>query len=291
MGTEISLDVGGMTVDWSKNMRGTDHGVLFQPRDRTRIRSERINYDYFQADDPALAEMEAAFARRLRDIVPRLELLGFNLDRVEGAYNCAAEDSSELSAVIENANSKATVPSMGFAEFREFVVTHAVEDLDDTFSAQTSVRNRAIGKFADNLVLNRIPYYPSECDYYSERSHFGSLLSFLHPYAVLRLLAENPANLDSRVVWQYGPLVCAGWAEVAEFEPEASRTQTFLIATEGSSDRRILQHALSLLRPNVADFFKFIDMGDGYPFTGTGNLRKFAAGLVLLQSDMAGYKP
>lgn len=36
MGTEIYLTVGGVTVDWSKNRRGRDHGVLFQPQDRMR---------------------------------------------------------------------------------------------------------------------------------------------------------------------------------------------------------------------------------------------------------------
>lgn len=39
-------------------------------------------------------------------------------------------------------------------------------------------------------------------------------------------------------------------------------------------------HAFSILRPDVADFFRFIDMSDGHPFPGAGNLVKFAKGLV-----------
>ena len=40
MGTEIDLTVGGVMVDWSKNRRGRDHGVLFQPQDRMRTLPE-----------------------------------------------------------------------------------------------------------------------------------------------------------------------------------------------------------------------------------------------------------
>ena len=56
MGTEISLDVGGMMLDWSKNSRGVDHGALFQTDDRKCMRSDQINYDYFDTEDPELAE-------------------------------------------------------------------------------------------------------------------------------------------------------------------------------------------------------------------------------------------
>lgn len=282
MGTLISLDVDGMSVDWSKNMRGADHGVLFQACDRTRARSDQIDYDYFQADDPELAEMEAAFVRSLGDILPRLELMGYSLDSVESAYDRAAEGDRALRTAIDE---PVDLPdqSMPFAEFLEFVKAHPIGDLDDTYpSGSTWARKQVIGRFADDLATRGIPYYPAEGDQYSERNHFASLLSFLPPYAILRVLAENPANLDARVVWQYGPLVRAGWAEPAEFEPGAGRTQTFLVATEGSSDAAILERALSLLRPNIADLFRFVDMDDGYPFTGTGNLRNFAAGLAAI---------
>src|ERR1700730_1953800 len=62
--------------------------------------------------------------------------------------------------------------------------------------------------------------------------------------------------------------------------PGAGKWQTFLIATEGSSDVHILKHALSLLRPGIADFFRFIDVSESHPFSGTGNLLKFAEGLA-----------
>ena len=102
----------------------------------------------------------------------------------------------------------------------------------------------------------------------------------MHPYSVLRILAEKKANENAPVVWQYGPLVQAGWATEKEFRSGARRTETFLIATEGSSDVHVLKHALALLRPEIADFFRFIDVSESHPFSGTGNLVRFAEGLA-----------
>ncbi len=41
-----------------------------------------------------------------------------------------------------------------------------------------------------------------------------------------------------------------------------------------------MKHALALLRPGIADFFRFIDVSESHPFSGTGNLVKFAEGLA-----------
>ena len=142
-------------------------------------------------------------------------------------------------------------------------------------------KRRTKGRFSDNTITGRVPTTDAyDVDGYSERSYFGSLIGFLHPYNVLRLLAENERNLHADLEWRYGPLVCNDWAEEGEFVPEVRRSQTFLIATEGKSDTRIIKHAVSLLRPEIADFFRFVDVGKGYPFTGTGNLLLFAQGLA-----------
>ena len=96
----------------------------------------------------------------------------------------------------------------------------------------------------------------------------------------MRLLGDGKVNAKANVVWQYGLLVDAGWATEREFVSGARRRETFLIATEGSSDVHILKHALALLRPGIADFFRFIDVSESHPFSGTGNLVRFAEGLA-----------
>lgn len=59
-----------------------------------------------------------------------------------------------------------------------------------------------------------------------------------------------------------------------------SNEQQFLIVTEGSTDANIIRKALNILKPDIADFFRFVDMAEGYPFSGTGNLHNFCKGLI-----------
>ena len=80
--------------------------------------------------------------------------------------------------------------------------------------------------------------------------------------------------------WQFADVEEGGWARRDAFIRPVDQENRFLIVTEGSSDAAIVRHALSLLKPHVADFFDFVDMDKGYPFTGTGNLYNFTKGLI-----------
>lgn len=283
MGTEITLEVGGLTIDRCKNSRGLDHGMLFQAKDRKRIHSDQVNYDYFRENDEDPGPMEMAFCRPLKEVIPRIELLGFTLDQVRREYTSCAESWREECQAMADEEQESVPDVMTFAEFCAFATAYPLETLDDTFissfdaGSEAQIRRR----FGDITVTCRLPYFsPSDTNAYSECSYFAGLIGFLHPYSLLRLLAQDISNLDSNVVWQYGPLVEAGWASESEFTYGARRKQTFLVATEGSSDTHILKHALSLLRPEISDFFRFIDVSDRHPFSGTGNLLKFAEGLI-----------
>lgn len=282
MGTEITLNVAGVSVTYSKNHRGIDHGSIFQEEDRKAIESNQLDYDWYeeQGEDPIPSEM--AFTRPLKHIVPRLQLLGFSLDRVRREYDAVAQCWLMERQSFQDDDDESMPDLMSFAEFCAFVTSHPLDNLDDTFVSGTDdgSEEKIRGRF-EGMQFERIPGYQSyDIHAYSERSFFGSLVDILHPYSVLRLLAEAQANADAPVVWQYGPLVQAGWATEREFVPNARRTETFLIATEGSSDVHILKHALALLRPGIADFFRFIDVGESHPFSGTGNLVRFAEGLA-----------
>jgi hypothetical protein len=282
VGTAITLEVGGVDLTYSKNHLGIDHGSLFQKSDRKPIRSDQIDYAYFEAEGEDPTPMEMAFVRPLKDVTPRLELLGFTLDRVRREYESVTEDWREQLRSSSDEGAEQVVDLMSFTEFRDLATAYPLESLDSTYRDGTdkdSIR-RIHGRFS-KVEVDRIPHYLTHANpAYSERSFFAGLIDILHPYSVIRLLAEAEANEDAPVIWQYGPLVDAGWANVEEFTPEARRSETFLIATEGSSDVHILGHALALLRPSVADFFRFIDVTESHPFSGTGNLAKFAEGLA-----------
>jgi hypothetical protein len=284
VGTEIQLELGGVGLSWAKNHRGHDHGALFQEDDRQAVRSDQIDYDYFQEQDEDPTPMEMAFVRKLKDVVPRLELLGFTLDQARSAYDhWVVQWREEREGIADD--EPLTLEPLSFDEFCAFANNQPLTELDDTFvqdDEPLTRRMRPMGRFvSDTATIDRIPHGFDHDDLsWSERSYFGNRINILHPYLMLRILAGNAINLETDVVWQYGPLVEAGWATVTEFTALARRTETFLVATEGSSDAYILRHGLRLLRPEVSDFFRFIDVTERHPFPGTGNLLKFAEGLA-----------
>ncbi len=287
MGTLIALEIAGLDIDWSKNSRGIDHDMLFQEQDRQRTSSDQIDYEYFENNGEDPGPMEMAFCRPLKAVIPRLELLGFTLDQVRTEYEAEmASWTEEWEEIREEGEHELDL--MTFQEFCAFVNEHPLSELDKTFVSDTGAESTSQiqGRYNDEGIKRRLPHYTSyEDDAYSEHSYFGSLIGFLHPYTQLRLLGGSDANLDENVIWQYGPLVDSGWGDESAFTPDARRTQAFLIVTEGSSDTHILRHAFQLLRPGVTDFFRFMDVSERHPFSGTGNLLKFAEGLVKIDAQ------
>jgi hypothetical protein len=282
LGTEITLDVAGVSITYSKNHRGIDHGSIFREQDRKAIKSDQVDYDWYEENDEDPTASEMAFTRPLKYVVPRLELLGFNLEHVRREYDAVAQNWLEERKYLQIGDEELVPDLMNVVEFVAFAAAYPLDSLDDTFVpyADDAGKARIRARFKE-VQVERIPAdRPSGIQVHSERNFFGSLMNILHPYSVLRLLAEIEANKNAPVVWQYGPLVQAGWATEREFVPDARRTETFLIATEGSSDVHILAHALALLRPGIADFFSFIDVSKSHPFSGTGSLVKFAEGLA-----------
>lgn len=280
MGTEIDLKIGNIVIDWSKNSRGIDHGMLFQDHDRTHIKiSEDLRAHYSENEtDSKLSDR--ALIRSLRVTVPRLELLGFTASQVEAAYDASVIQWDEYQQFGRESGTPELQP-LSFTEFVEFLGRHPISDLDNTYKDESweAETIRVKGRFNSDQAIGRIPNTDG-WDGYTEAGCFSSLVGFLHPYAVLRILALVPQNLDVDVIWHYGELVKNGWALEEDFVACARREQKFLIATEGSSDVHILNHAIGLLLPEVQDFFHFIDVSERHPFSGTASLAKFAEGLV-----------
>ncbi len=135
MGTEISLDIAGLSVDWSKNCRGVDHGFLFQSDERRRVPWAADDDDN---DDPDRLLMEMAFTRPLRTVLPRLELLGHTLATAKVDYERVAAVCVEDRRSLREAGIDVELPLelMTFGEFREFVTRDAITDLDDSFSSE-----------------------------------------------------------------------------------------------------------------------------------------------------------
>lgn len=259
---------------------GNDHGFLFQESDRSRARAEGINYDYYK-DHPeeSLADIEAAFVRPLKTVLPRLDLTGHTLETAKAEYDLIVQEAQEAESEYS------PIPKSGFMSFDEFCAfcgQFSLAELDSTY-VDYDVPDRSLksqGRFAGMVEeMQRIPNFAPDM-YWSEQSFFGESVMILSPYAMLQVFGRDSRHAEAPVIWQYGPLVDAGWANFSDFIAGTRRAQSILVATEGTSDARIIKRALGLLRPDIADFFRFIDVNERHHFWGTGALTKFAEGLV-----------
>jgi hypothetical protein len=177
-----------------------------------------------------------------------------------------------------------TIPPLTFEEFCALTNRYPIDELDDAhiefeIDDKDILAQVRLVKYASELA--RVPSTDYSSDlYWSEKSYLASKVCILSPTSMLMIFGLNPANADAEVEWAFGPIVQAGWVKRDAFRAGARRNQAVLVATEGASDARILRRALDLFHPDVADFFRFIDGDERHHFWGTGNLAKFAEGLL-----------
>jgi hypothetical protein len=261
MGSEITLAIGNFEVDWGKNNSFNDHSPLFQPGD-----IQPSTYHYVGRNGQQIIETKDAFVRPLSKLLPRLELLGHTPDAARKEFEYLA--------------------SMGVyeCEIKFDQLAAALKVLDAIKVSGDYSNDFDLGEFFSQEIVDRLALDGvAEAQRDSGFRRAGELMENLHPWNILRLIAENPENLQYPVTWYFSDLVEGGWVEDGSLRAGLSPSQRFLIVTEGGSDARILKKALELIRPDVSDFFYFVDMEDGYPFTGTGNLHRFCHGLASIQ--------
>lgn len=266
MGTMIHLAVGRLEVDWGKNNFFTDHGALFQATDTKLVPSYYAGDDWPEGEP--IVEMNEGFGKPLGQVLARLELLGYTLRAVEHHYNRL----HQFHDVDEDA--------LPFDELRQALAKVDVNKVSGNYRQDYEPGEFVRKEILERLALNSEKHDYSNADLRPDHWEVDLLLENFGANGALRLLAENPANLDLDVNWDFTPLVESGWAMRDDFRAGPSPEQCFLVVTEGSSDAKIIQKGLKLFRPHIADFFRFVDMEEGYPFTGTGNLHRFTQGLI-----------
>ena len=262
MNSIIYLAVGDLEIDRGEDDLFMMHGCLFQEDDLTQIA-----YEYADDEGKTITQMKEGVARPLSKIVGRLELMGYTL--------CAAKRLIESLAIREEME----VPL--FEVFAEILKRADIEHLTNICYS-----NFDLGESFFEQIVNHLELQFPDCDTPSAYHYFMEFIENLHPYVKLRLLAENADTATRDVSWAFTGVVESEWVERESIINNLRTTNCkFLIVTEGSSDAKVIQHALNLLRPEVADFFYFVDMEEGYPFTGTGNLYRFCQGLVSIEIE------
>lgn len=258
MGLNATLRIGRMELDWSHKMSPQNHSKLFLPTDK------KIAAYYYDND---VIEDKEAFVCVLKNCKGRLELMGFTLEyckqefewlkSLEGEYYekinlISFEQYAKALAAVDLSKLNPNFEDYGDFDYGEFVAK-IVFQLDEF---NKIIPLREIGK--------------------SEGIFFTNLSSYLN----LRLLLENPLNQNQELVWCFldGEAINED-LEKAKIYSGVDPVDKFLLVTEGSSDSFVIQKCFELLRPDISDFFYFIDMKENYPFTGVGNLFNFSKGL------------
>lgn len=251
MGSMITLGIGEMDVDWGKNQYFNDYSKLFIPTDKKDI-------PYYYADN--IIENKLGYSRKMGRIKERLELLGYSIHNLRNMYQ------KYLSEYFENCSSY----TLSFDELLSIFSTISIRDYIEN-------HDYAFGGALEHILNNKLfeplrKYYSDNLTFDSETFFENFDINFL-----LRLFMANPQNLELNLEWRIADVVEGGY--VNDIEAGIDDSDKFLIVTEGSSDTFIIRKALELLKPDILDFFTFVDMEENYPFTGTGNLFRFCQGL------------
>lgn len=254
MGSMITLGIGDMEVDWGKNWYFNDYSKLFLPTDEKAI-------PYYYAYD--VIEYKPGYSRKMGSIKDRLELLGYSIHNLRNIYHRYLNDYFENYPIV----------SLTYEELLNIFSNISIEDYKENL-------DDVVGKYAIEHILNHKLFEPLRKPY-SDDLAFDSD-HFFENFDVkflLRLLMENPKNLELNLEWRTADVIEGGYVDPDSICREIDDTDKFLIVTEGSSDTFIIKKALEMLKPDIMDFFTFVDMEDNYPFTGTGNLFRFCQGL------------
>jgi hypothetical protein len=266
----IHLAVGRLEIDWGKNWGFRDHSALFQGEADVA----RIPYYYAGEEDGVdfegntrwapVIELKEGLSKPLSLVVDRLNLLGHTYAQCEREFDFQAE-----------------LHGFDKTRFKFGQLRDALTHVDvNSVSLDHGEGSEDFGRFFRHRLAQRLgihrhfAYDPAEIHSISEA------MENLSAYTVLQLLWRNGLARDLPVQWAFNDILEGGYAERHNFVRGLDPTNRFLIVSEGSSDAAILRHVLKLLRPHVADFFDFVDMEEGYPFSGTGNVFRFVQGLI-----------
>ena len=178
MGSMITLRLGRLEVDWGKNAFFRNHSPLFNEADLAEA-------EYFYADDEVA--VLPAYVRKLSRVIPRLELLGFSLDGCRTAY---AEAVGHVPHYYPKVN-------IDFDAFRQALCAIDLNRIrNDEYGGDFD-----LGEFAKYVLSDPEFKRVSTALSGEVTNDDGTFFENLDPYLILRLLGENPANLEHDLVF------------------------------------------------------------------------------------------
>jgi hypothetical protein len=263
MGSFSTLGIENLELIWNKNCLSY-HGGLFAKEDLTKEKCAFLNDEQDTID----YEEEEVYAKPLNEVVIRLNLMGYSLQGCRQRFNSLIKECLEHES-----------KHISFNDYQDLIKAIDINKIQENKEALWTEEGFDLGEFA------RIIFSDQELNGRCKKFGFENKWDFsffenIDPYITLRLLGENPVNLEKRIIWRFKDVLEGGWSNIEDVHEGVGAKSQFLIITEGSTDTQIIKTALSKLKPDIASFFTFIDMEKNYPFGGASNLYKFCQGLV-----------
>jgi HEPN/Toprim N-terminal domain 1 len=265
----IHLAVGSLEVDWGKHNVFGDHFKLFQgEKDVANVPYYYMGEEFGPDEEDnknckPLIELKEGLSKPLSHVIDRLNLLGYTHEtcKIEFARLARFNDFDDKSFV--------------FSDLRDALAEIDVVSLSANYGEDDDYD---FGEFFSSQIAPRLKSFPQVS--VNQNDGIFRAMENLSVHTVLQLLYRNTNAASLSVDWAFNDIDHGGGWQRDTFVRDLDSSDRFLIVTEGTSDANILEHALKFLRPHIADFFHFVDMEKGYPFTGTGNVFKFVKGLI-----------
>lgn len=277
MGTIISLGIKKMEIDWGKNHNFRNYSKLYNIKEF----NSQIPYYDIDDDDNEILKYEMGASAKLGVIKDRLDLLGYNINSIKSIYY---KNIKEYEYYMD------TKITLSFKDFYEFILSLDVDKVDTVASTISEYRDDGydLGEYFRNCICKDVEI-DSKLEKILKKIKtktfiIGEVFEAIDSYIILRILAENPKNLNYNVEWRYNELVENGWVKKEDLFVELDKSDKLLIVTEGKTDSFIIKKIIQELYPHISNFFTFVDMQNNYPFTGTGNLSNFCKGLYKINA-------
>ena len=257
----LTLGINNLEINWSKYDKFENFRDLFQPEDWKDIK-------YYYNEN--VTKIKKGYSRNLSLVKPRLDLLGYTLQRIKDTYDNKYNE--YYNVMGEHAEKILT-----FDEYYDIFsninlsMVNTLNECDYWFSG--AFASQCI--FEDKEIKRLFRKYSNVCN--------GVFYESLPPRLLIRILCENPTAKNMPLQWYIFDNIENGWSKKEDLAPQLEDKDKILIITEGKTDNYILQTSIFTLFPAIADFFYFIDMKENYPFTRTSNLYNFTSGLTKIK--------
>ncbi|MBB5396687.1 HEPN/Toprim-associated domain-containing protein [Mucilaginibacter sp. AK015] len=248
----LALGVGKLEIEWLRNAIGRqDHSVLFSANDKIDI-----PYYFDDKDGTIISKPAPGYSKSMEAVRERLDLLGYSFAKLPTKLEDYFLTFPYETKALKQLSAKKIIDMLAAIDVDQIDWVEHEGDAD-------------LGELFTRRILTLPQFDPLKQYLDKFKGVEPYVFEQIDPYILLAAIAHNPKNAHLPVQWR----------RVEPLGDGLEINQKFLIVTEGSTDGLVIKKAIEILKPNVADFFDFIDMKDNYPFGSAGELSKFFKGL------------